>query len=114
MPRSLFIVYTLAMGVVCAVAIALAVQAYSRTNEADAVHRDAQQWQARATMAASRDQRLVARYDAIKGMYDELVAKAQTSQARLAAEIQKTQAMHPAVITGSTIVSYATGRAPQG
>jgi hypothetical protein len=110
MPRSLFILYTLAMGAVCAVAVALAVQSYGRAHHAAAWQRDAKAWQQRAAAASARDRAVVARYGAVKTMYDDLVAQAQKSQAALAAEIARTRAMKPRVVTGSTIVSYVNGQ----
>jgi hypothetical protein len=107
-PRPLFIGYTLAMAVVCAISVALAVQAYGTTRHADQWQRDARVWQQRATGAAARDQKLVAKYGALKGMYDDLVGQVRTSETQLAAEIARTRAMRPKVVTGAAIVSYVT------
>jgi hypothetical protein len=109
-PRSLFICYTIAMGVVCAVAVALAVQSYGRAHHAAAWQRQAKVWQQRASAAAVRDQAVVARYGAVKTMYDDLAARVKKSQAALAAEIARTRATKPRVVTGSTIVSYVNGQ----
>jgi hypothetical protein len=109
-PRSLFILYTVAMGVVCVIAVAFAVQSYGRAHHASVWQREATVWQLRAQAAAARDQAVVARYGAVKAMYDQLGAQVQKEQAALAAEIARTRAMKPKVVRGSTIVSYVNGQ----
>jgi inactivated superfamily I helicase len=109
--------YNVAIAGAVAVSVMFAVTAHHRAAARAHWKQDAVTWQARADAKQKADDLAVARVKALSDRYTALAKTVQKDQKALAALITKTRTMKRKVVTGATIVSYASsggGPTPSG
>ena len=106
-------VYNAGLAIVCAVTVTAAVGNRDAGGRADHWSKQADARRELLLREQARDQEAVARYATLAASYDALVARVQSHEKKLAAEIDATRKLRRKVITGKTVVSYVTsGSAP--
>jgi hypothetical protein len=109
-------IYNVLVAAVCATCIAFAVQAHGRAAHLGHYRQDAARLAAANATRQQRDQVAVAKVQALAARYAALTRSVQADQKTLADVIAKTRKMKRKVVTGATIVSYASsgGSTPSG
>ena len=109
--------YNVAVAGVVAASVMFAVNAHHRAAAQSHWTKEAVTWQAKADAKQKADAIAVAKVQALSTRYAALTKKVQKDQKALAAQIAKTRTMKRKVVTGATIVSYASsggGPTPSG